>query len=147
MNYHLYNLAQLKQICREKKIKKYSRLKRFELIQLLEHTTHTTHMALDQFPKIISDIHYIFYPELTQRKIETRFTKKLRHNLEKLNLGFDHYVGNNIFELSNQKRIFIQTRHTPYKIDKIENVDCSLNSLNSLILNIDIHNAECKLSS
>ena len=132
MNYHLYNLVQLKQICKEKKLTKYSKLKRFELIQLLEQT----HTYLDQFSKIISDIHYIFYPELTDRKIETRFTKKLRNNLEKMNLGFDHYIGNNIFILSNQKRMFVQTQYTPYQVEKIEAIDC--------VLNVNIHTAECR---
>ena len=87
-NYHLYNLAQLKQICREKKLTNYSRLKRFELIQLLEQS-HTrinsinsiNSIYIEHFPKIITDIHYIFFPELTCRTIDTRFTKKLRHNL------------------------------------------------------------------
>ena len=131
-NYHLYNLAQLKEICREKKLSKYSRLKRFELIQLLEQT----HVNIEYFPKIISDIHYIFFPELTCRKVETRFTKKLRQNLGKfMHIHFDHYLGNHIFALSDQKRIFIQTQYTPYFTDY--NID--------YILNINMRNADCML--
>jgi hypothetical protein len=142
-NYHLYNLAQLKQICREKKLTNYSRLKRFELIQLLEQS-HTrinsiNSIYIEHFPKIITDIHYIFFPELTRRTIDTRFTKKLRHNLGQFSqIKWSYYLGDNIFVLSDQKRIFIQTQYTPYQVD--------INSID-YILNINIHNADCILET
>jgi hypothetical protein len=135
--YHLYNLAQLKQICREKKLTNYSRLKRFELIQLLEQSH--TRIYIEHFSKIITDIHYIFFPELTCRTIDTRFTKKLRHNLGQFSqIKWSYYLGDNIFVLSDQKRIFIQTQYTPYRVD--------INSID-YILNINIHNADCILET
>lgn len=139
-NYHLYNLAQLKQICREKKLTNYSRLKRFELIQLLEQShTRINSIYIEHFSKIITDIHYIFFPELTCRTIDTRFTKKLRHNLGQFSqIKWSYYLGDNIFVLSDQKRIFIQTQYTPYQVD--------INSID-YILNINIHNADCILET
>ena len=83
-----FTVRDLQQMCRERKIKGFSRKKKSELLSLLgldplQSTEDQPTLLID---KVVRDVYDILFPEDLNRfrKIETRFTTRLRVEIERL---------------------------------------------------------------